>query len=295
MAEQPIDAVLKEAYHQAPPYIQKYLIEGKLDTFMTALTSHFGLHADVAEKVENEILMTVLGMTPPNELPANLTNVAGVAPGLVDPIIGELNTAVFVPLRESLQKTPASVAAPQTPAQPVSATEKQWIDVTPPPAPQMSQPIIPTPVAPTPSTPLPPAPPVYVPPVTQIPVPQPVAIPILQQTPTYQQPVAAPSIPASAPAPEYHEVLSMMRTMSKDIEALKNGVQPQMQPWKPVSVPAEQAVVPTATVPTSFASQPAMHSMPVEEMKTVATPAVHERISVPVQSGGGDPYREPVE
>jgi hypothetical protein len=177
----PREALLKEAYDAAPPYIQDFIVSGKFDAFMAELQGKLTIHADIANGVSNEILMMILGLTEPKEFVESLVKHAGVDPKLVGPIVEETNKAVFIPLQE------------QTRAQRVTDTPP----ATPRPTPPPSAYVPPAPPAPEPI-------PVPTPPIQEIPI-----VPSMRTMASDVEqingggvPAARPyTIPGSAPTP----------------------------------------------------------------------------------------------
>jgi hypothetical protein len=92
------EQVLLTAFSKAPPFIQDFLESGEFGAFMTRLTEKVSLDASTKAKVSNELFMTLLGITMPADLPANLATEAGVPENLIPVIIEEAREGIFEPL-----------------------------------------------------------------------------------------------------------------------------------------------------------------------------------------------------
>lgn len=284
--DQNLSDLLVKAYDAAPPQIQAFIDDERLTDFMITLQMQKKMQVDVAGEVSNRILLTLLGVLSPNELPAEL-KAAGVPEEQVDEVLKAANDSIFLPLREEMRNAPQAPAQPQVPVQAPSSPQAPLVSVPTPIA--MSQAPAPQPVVPA-----------YIPPA-----PQPVA-PIY--TPP-AQPVAAPEpyIPATPPpAP-------VARTMAHDVEAMKDGH--SVPAWTPpiASAPVPQAA-PTAPVFTPMRSptpapapqpkQSAYVPPPINALraeaaaqKQPASDTLPERkeITDTLKKYGIDPYHEPLD
>ena len=284
--DQKIEESLVRVYEAAPEAIRNFIDEDGVDAFALRMQSRMKLHVDVAQELANRILLTLLGVIEPTNLPAELKT-AGVADEQVDEVLKAANEAIFLPLREEMRNAPQAPAQPQVPVQAPSSPQAPLVSVPTPIA--MPQAPAPQPVVPTyvPPTPQPPAP-VYTPPA---------------------QPVAAPEpyIPATPPpAP-------VARTMAHDVEAMKDGhfvpawappatpapVQ-QAAPAAPVFTPMPAPVTAPAPQPKQSAYVPppinALRAEPVAP-KQPASDTLPERkeITDTLKKYGIDPYHEPVD
>lgn len=223
--DQNLDDLLVKAYDAAPVQIQAFLDDERLADFMIHLQMTKKMQVDVAGEVSNRILLTLLGVLSPNELPAEL-KAAGVPDEQVDEVLKAANDAIFLPLREEMRNAPQTPAPQQIPTQAPSSPQAPLVSV-PTPIAMPQAPVL---------QPVQPAAPAYAPPT-----PQPVA-PIY--TPLAQPPMASePYIPPAPPV-----AMPVARTMAHDVEAMKDGHQPTA--WAP-PVPAQNP--PAAfSVPTSF-------------------------------------------
>ncbi len=288
-----LDDLLVKAYDAAPPQIQAFIDDERLADFMINLQMTKKMQVDVAGEVSNRILLTLLGVLSPNELPAEL-KAAGVPDEQIDEVLKAANDAIFLPLREEMRTAPQTPAPQQIPAQAPSSPATPLVSV-------------PTPIA-----------------MPQAPAPQPAA-PIY--TPPAQPPMAPePYIP---PAPV---AMPVARTMAHDVEAMKDGHQPSAwtppvapqnpspafsvptsfsQPQAPVAYKMPQAVPPAPV----FTPTPAPMSAPQPPRPAYVPPPINalrpdpltpkqpssdtlperKEITDTLKKYGIDPYHEPLD
>lgn len=279
--DQNLSDLLVKAYDAAPAPIQNFIDDERLADFMINLQMTKKMQVDVAGEVSNRILLTLLGVLSPNELPAEL-KAAGVPEEQVDEVLKAANDSIFLPLREEMRnapQTPAPQQAPSSPQAPLVSVPTP-IAIPQAPAPQPVQPVVPAYVSPMPQPPAP----TYTPPV------QPVAPP-------------EPYVPAAPVA----------RTMAHDVEAMKDGhfvpawappatpapVQ-QAAPAAPVFTPMPAPVTAPAPQPKQSAYVPppinALRSEPVVQKQPVSdTLPERKEITDTLKKYGIDPYHEPVD
>ncbi len=107
-----------------PPQIRDFFASGKVDTIATNLAQKYRLHVDQAAIVEREIILLLLGLETPQEFTQALTEEARLSQQVISGIMQDVNTQIFVPLREQIRSvtSPASPGATQsttaTPAPP---------------------------------------------------------------------------------------------------------------------------------------------------------------------------------
>ncbi len=100
--DQTTELMLK-AYDAAPPHIQAFIESGKMAPFVLRLQQNMSLHVDIADEVSNALLLTLLGVTEPAELPETLKNM-GLSEEQIIQVIKEANREIFIPVREETKQ-----------------------------------------------------------------------------------------------------------------------------------------------------------------------------------------------
>jgi hypothetical protein len=140
------DIALAAAYSAAPKHIQDFIYSGNLLHFLEQIRSTHDLPIDKMDKLAKEIVMTLVGILEPAELPINLRVEVDLPEELVNPIVEDVNRLIFVPLGQQTRHQPETLP-PQAPTPVPHGT--QWVNVGAPP-------VIPTPVPPSYQVPPPP-------------------------------------------------------------------------------------------------------------------------------------------
>lgn len=264
------DQQLLATFENAPPFIRAFVEDGEFSAFVERLADKFSLETGLRARISNELLMTLLGITSPTELPDNLRNEAGVPEAFIPGIIEEAREGIFEPLiarggGEPAPDLPMVVPASQTQPAPVpvaaaiSPLATFHVEAARAAIPQ-------TQAAPA-RPPMPAAPPRPVPPPPRI----------------EAMPPPVPPQPASAPsAYDFHA-----RTMASDIEAMQPGKGTGTP--RPPSMPARPAATPPVSSPITAPKPPAP---PVAAAPSA--PSASE-VHADLRQYGVDPYREPIE
>ncbi|MDB5264982.1 MAG: Phage Tail Collar [Parcubacteria group bacterium] len=283
---------------KVPFPVRDFILNDLPDT-AHAIMERYSLHIDQGGALERELLLMLLGQETPETFVESL-NAMQLDPATVTAIVADVNREVFTPLRKAERD---GVREPQPP-QPIQ-TQPQKPDPLPVPAlvPPPSLPVAPAPVAlPVPASSIPspinvinsaphqalapiiqpaPALPVTLPGSSElVPEGKPVEVPV-----TWSAPIPKAETPTTQPPdvsvsqPEHRE----MRTMAKDMEMLKNGINPLANTTPEVPEAPKRAF------------QEEYVPIPLNLPHTPVPSASPFRKAPDMKNYGTDPYREPVE
>jgi hypothetical protein len=202
--------LIEQRLAELPEDVRDAVLSAELGKHIQAIGQAHNLHVDQIGKLEDETMLVMLGFFDPEQFNAQLEQQLLIPAADAAAIAGDVNTAVFMPIRESLKRfmeeKRAEAAAPATAPAPNS---------TPAPAMPAAQPAI---TIETPPTPVP----IRVVPQTTIQTSTP-AVPVVQTPPhvsiqssvTPPLPIVVPPVsaapkPAAAPAPELHAAETML-------------------------------------------------------------------------------------
>lgn len=105
MADKPdIQAILKERFAQLPKVVQDAITSADVQKRMRELADTHKLHLDQWETLENEVTMTLFGVTPVDELQKNIQKHVGVSSEISQILAGEISKIVFEPIRAELER-----------------------------------------------------------------------------------------------------------------------------------------------------------------------------------------------
>src|SRR3989338_820167 len=159
---------LKERFLQLPQPLRKAIISADIEDRLQKLSESNKLHIDLWQKLENEVMLALLGFQPVDKLEENIKNEVGVPAETASALAEDIAEKIFLPIREELQRE----LPPQETAGGENADAAPPIHDTPY--------TIPNTVSPLPSTPPPP-------PKTEKAVRAPVSESYMSQTPSHER------------------------------------------------------------------------------------------------------------
>jgi len=150
------EEALKQRFAQLPSVVQKAIISANVQKRLRELADTHKLHVDQWQTLENEVMLTLLGIKPVEELEHNVKNELDIMSDAAHALAENINSIVFEPIREELEKQlehPNVTAVDRTG---VEATQQQILDKTENnPATTPSAVAIPTTIPATPPSPKP--------------------------------------------------------------------------------------------------------------------------------------------
>ncbi len=141
MADKPdIQATLKERFAQLPKVVQDAITSADVRKRMRELADTHKLHLDQWETLENEVMMTLFGVIPVDELQANIQKQVGVPEEIAKALAADISKIVFEPIRAELERELEQPAAKDVagavPVAPPAPATPPVLPATPPaPAP----------------------------------------------------------------------------------------------------------------------------------------------------------------
>lgn len=97
--------VIQEAFANLSPVVQKVLTSADLELKLQKLSKTHALHLDKWTLLENEITMTLLGITDPDALVGNIEAHVGVPHEIAQAIANDAATEIFNPIRDELEES----------------------------------------------------------------------------------------------------------------------------------------------------------------------------------------------
>ena len=97
-------AILKERFRQLPKPVQEAITSAEVEARLRELANAHKLHLDQWEALENEILMTLYGILPLDELQANIQKQVSVPEEEAAELTRSISDIVFEPIRTQLER-----------------------------------------------------------------------------------------------------------------------------------------------------------------------------------------------
>jgi len=127
-----LDDALKERFDKLPKVIQNAITSADVEKRMRELADTHKLHIDQWQALENEVMLTLLGVQPIEDLERNLKTEVNVSSEIAGSLASDISKIVFEPIRAELEReleqsgaqaatstpTPAAIAPAVLPATP---------------------------------------------------------------------------------------------------------------------------------------------------------------------------------
>src|SRR3989338_4160864 len=125
------ELTLEESINQVmqtlPPIVRAYLAEGKYTMVAKGLMSKYGLRIDQGGVLEREIMLLLMGIENPDDFTKALATEARLDQKIIGSIVQDINTQIFIPLREAEMKGKTGNVPSTQPARPVNAGVPRYV------------------------------------------------------------------------------------------------------------------------------------------------------------------------
>ncbi|MFZ2886971.1 MAG: hypothetical protein WA021_04095 [Minisyncoccia bacterium] len=99
-----IDETIKKHFQQLPGVVQDAITSTDVQTQLRGLADMHKLHLDQWEKLENEVMMTLLGIQRVEDLEPNIMSEVGTSAEVAHALAVDINAVVFEPIRQELER-----------------------------------------------------------------------------------------------------------------------------------------------------------------------------------------------
>ena len=103
-SELTLEESIKQVMQTLPPVIRAYLVQGKYTVVARGLMAKYALRIDQAGVLEREIMLLLMGIENPDEFIKVLTDEAQLGQQVINGIVRDVNSQIFVPLQEEERK-----------------------------------------------------------------------------------------------------------------------------------------------------------------------------------------------
>ncbi|PCI89627.1 hypothetical protein COB18_03700 [Candidatus Kaiserbacteria bacterium] len=123
MKEDKNDAI-KKRFAELPAIVQQAITDASIETKLRALAETHKLHLDQWVLLENQIMLTLIGLEDPKNMAKNIAAKVGVSDEIAKKLVADIAAQVFQPIRKMMQH--ADVPDPTKKEEPteVAPTEK---------------------------------------------------------------------------------------------------------------------------------------------------------------------------
>ena len=102
--EKKFDDILKERLSALPPVIKDAISGAEVENHLRQLSDKHKLHLDQWQLLENEVMMTLIGMQPAEALEENIKKEVGLDENLAKEIANDIALEVFDPIRKEMER-----------------------------------------------------------------------------------------------------------------------------------------------------------------------------------------------
>jgi len=95
---------MQARFLQLPKALQDAITSADVEKKLRALSETHKLHLDQWQKLENEVMLALLGFQPVENLEANIKNEVGIAEEEAKALAGDIADTIFEPIREELER-----------------------------------------------------------------------------------------------------------------------------------------------------------------------------------------------
>jgi hypothetical protein len=95
---------LQERFNALPKALQNAITSAEIEKKLRGLSETHKLHLDQWQKLENEVMLALLGFQPVENLEANIKNEVGIAEEEAKAFAGDIADTIFEPIREELER-----------------------------------------------------------------------------------------------------------------------------------------------------------------------------------------------
>jgi hypothetical protein len=110
-----LEESIKQVMKTLPPVIRAYLAQGKYSVVAKSLMTKYGLRIDQGGVLEREMMLLLMGIENPAEFTKALLEEAKLDQNVVNSIVQDINTQIFMPLRAEEMKAPQTAPTPPQP------------------------------------------------------------------------------------------------------------------------------------------------------------------------------------
>jgi len=99
-----IQKLIRERFAQLPKVVQTAITSADIEKQLRELANTHKLHLDQWQTLENEVVMTLIGINPVEELSVNLQKQLAVSNEIAKSLTADISKIVFEPIREQLER-----------------------------------------------------------------------------------------------------------------------------------------------------------------------------------------------
>ena len=97
------EKIIEEQVKKLPQEVKDALASENLHNSVVAIGQKHHLHVDQVGLLENEVVLVMMGLVNPVDLPGELVKELAIETTVADSIAGEVSNSIFMPIREAMK------------------------------------------------------------------------------------------------------------------------------------------------------------------------------------------------
>ncbi len=122
--ETEFNTLIEEKFAELPEAIQNAITDASVEKKLRSMAEKYKLHLDKWVVLENEIMLTLLGLEEPRDMAKNIAKEVNIEKGEAQKLVNDIAVEIFKPIREQMQGTLDSEAIKRETV-PVGQKEKE--------------------------------------------------------------------------------------------------------------------------------------------------------------------------
>ncbi|MBL4644420.1 MAG: hypothetical protein JKX80_00975 [Candidatus Pacebacteria bacterium] len=104
-SEKTFDSIIEERFAELPEAVQQAVTDASVEKKLRKLAAKYKLHLDQWVLLENEIMLTLLGLEDPADMTKNVAKEVNIKEDLAQELVNDIAVQIFKPIREQMQGT----------------------------------------------------------------------------------------------------------------------------------------------------------------------------------------------
>lgn len=103
MEQEAYEKLIQERFAELPEAVQRAVTDASVEEKLRKLSSKYKLHLDQWVLLENEIMLTLLGLESPSDMAKNVAKEVQIESDVAQKIVNDIALQIFKPIREQMQ------------------------------------------------------------------------------------------------------------------------------------------------------------------------------------------------
>ena len=116
---------IKERFFQLPHAVRNAISSASVEKHLRELSESYQLHFDQWEKLENEVMLALLGFQPAENLKHNIQREVGISAEVAQALANGISEHIFEPIRQELERETETLSAQERALEPQAESPQE--------------------------------------------------------------------------------------------------------------------------------------------------------------------------